>query len=1020
MPSPLRLLASGLVLLGLTLAGCKKESCLGNEDGCRVASPCEKLSYSCEASSGSALEVRVLTPDDKRAGSNAPTSGNATVPGGLNAIAARGDILLGNDRAVAVIAGIGNTHLLDPGGGALLDLSARGKDNDGLNQVLQVVGILPADAAHYTSLEIIDERPTRVAVQLRGTLDGKPEFPIATLYEMRPCEPGIRVRTEVLNTSVDPQLWALADGFYWSGREALPFTPSQGAGYQHPSFSLLTIGDAFRKFPYLTAALASDPASSYAEVACGKTDVLEGFQSDQISSSGLPRTVVASRDYLVFERFLAVSERGDVASAADLALEARQKLHGEKYVTLRGKVSRRQTPLTSGREVSVIVSEGDLAADPGTRIPWTQVTPDKEGNFQARVPAGRTYSVELHAFGRKVADRQLDDVDADTDVGTLAVPGNTRLTVRVEDADHPGQKLTAEVFVVPVDASIQKDSEGSLHGRFGTCAPWLGPPPGPSPACNRFLVNGNSPADTSVDAPMGRFHIYAFKGPFWTLARETVTLGAEDTLLTFKLRKLPLQPSGTVGADLHVHGGASFDSSIPDLDRVLSFAATDLDVIVSTDHDVIYDYGQVVRSLGLQEKMSTVVGLETTGHILWMKRPGSDLPLVVGHYNFWPLEYDPTKARNGAPSDELVEPGELMDRVKASAPPALRDQFIAQLNHPWADAEFGRDLGYPRALAINTLKNLPSRDDGTSAGMYVRSPKGGFANNGQHAQEVMNGTQNDMLLPYRAFWFYTLGQGQAVTGTANSDSHSLTDNTAGVPRNIVYADTRPGTGFDTARFNAALKAGASFGTNGPVIEATLDTANGPARFGTAPVVPSADAKLHLKISAAPWVPLDEVRIIVNGVVVKTLDGAALSHPRDPFDPFNPGPIDPAVTAGLLRYEGSIPLSELLTRSGDAWLVVEAGTRLPPAADFGGPAGEGPDGIPDTGDNNGDGVVDRNDIGKDSSYGPLRTPPPPSSEADPIFHFAQVVTGGFPMAFTNPFLLDRNGNGRFDAPGVAAP
>ncbi|HEY0093728.1 MAG TPA: hypothetical protein VGB96_05360, partial [Archangium sp.] len=557
MSSPLRLLAASLALIGLTLAGCKKESCLGNDEGCRVASPCEKLSYSCEAASGSMLEVRTLTPSDKRVGSNAPGAGADTVPGGLNALGARGDILLGNDRAVAVIAGLGNTNLLDPNGGSLLDLSARGKNNDGLNQVLQVVGILPGDAAHYTSMKIIDERPTRVAVQLSGTLDGKPEFPIHTIYEMRPCEPGIRVRTEVLNTSVDPQLWALADGFYWSGREALPFTPSEGSGYQHPSFSLLTIGDAFKKFPYLTAAMASDPAASYAHVACGEANLLDGFQSDQISSSGLPRTVVQPRDYLVFERFLAVSERGDVAAAADLALEARQKLHGEKYVTLRGVVTRNGTPLASGREVSVIVSEGQLTTAPATRVPWTQVTPDKEGRFQARVPAGRDYVVELHAFGRKVADRQLDNVDADTDVGTLAVSSHSRLTVNVVDWVS-GVGLDAEVFLVPVDATTQKDTEGSLHGRFGTCAPWLGPPPGPSPACNRFLVRNGT---ATVDVPAGRFHLYAFKGPFWTIDRETVTFGAGNTTVDLVLQKLALQPLGTVGADLHVHGAASFDSS---------------------------------------------------------------------------------------------------------------------------------------------------------------------------------------------------------------------------------------------------------------------------------------------------------------------------------------------------------------------------------------------------------------------------------------------------------------------------
>jgi len=1004
MPSPLRLLALCLALAGLTLAGCKKESCLGNDEGCRVVSPCDKLSYSCEAASGSQLELRPLTPEDRRAGSGSPIAGLPTVPGGLNALGARGDILLANDRAVAVIAGIGNTNLLDPNGGSLLDLSARGKDNDGLNQVMQIVGILPHDAPRYTSVELIDDRPRSVAVQLRGTLDGRPEFPIYTRYEMRPCEPGIRVRTEILNTSVDPQLWALADGYYWSGREALPFTPSEGAGYKHPSFGLTNIGDAFREFPYLAATLASDPGVSYAAVACGQAKALQGFQSDQISSAGLPRTVVGPRDYLVFERFLAVSERGDVAAAADLALEARQQLLGEKYVTLRGTVNRRAAPLGAGREVSVLVSQGTLAANPDTRTPWTQVTPDKEGRFQARVPAGNDYVVELHAFGRKVADRQLDKVGADTDVGTLTVPSNTRLTVNVREANS-GTPLTAEVFVVPVDAAGQTENEGSLHGRFGTCAPWLGPPPGPSPACNRFLVHNGT---ATVDAPMGRFHLYAFKGPFWTLAKETVTLGAENTTLNFDLRKLPLQPAGTVGADLHVHGSASFDSSLPDMDRVLSFAATDLEVIVSTDHDVIYDYAQVVRGLGLQNNMSTVVGLETTGHILWMKRPNYDIPLVVGHYNFWPLQYDPTKPRNGAPADELVEPGELFDRVKQSAPTALRDQLLVQLNHPWSDTEFGRDLGFPRALALDTTKNLPASDNGTNAGMYVRSPKGGFANNGQHAQEVMNGTQNDMLLPYRAFWFYTLGQGQAVAGTANSDSHSLTDNTVGLPRNIVYANTQAGPNFDTARFNAALKAGASFGTNGPVIEATVDSATGPQRFGLTPVAPAANALLRLKVSAAPWVPVDEVRIVVNGTVVKTLDVRA-TNPANPFG-----------TDGLLRYEGSIPLSDLVTRAGDAWLVVEAGRPLPPAADFGGLGANAPDGIPDTGDNNGDGMVDTRDIAPGAKYGPLRTPPPPSSEGDPLFHFAQVVTGGYPMAFTNPFLLDRNGNGRFDAPGVAAP
>ncbi|MFL5319441.1 MAG: hypothetical protein ACJ790_07270, partial [Myxococcaceae bacterium] len=252
-----------------------------------------------------------------------------------------------------------------------------------------------------------------------------------------------------------------------------------------------------------------------------------------------------------------------------------------------------------------------------------------------------------------------------------------------------------------------------------------------------------------------------------------------------------------------------------------------------------------------------------------------------------------------------------------------------------------------------------------------------------------------------------------ATGTANSDSHSLTDNTVGVPRNVVYTDTLSGPSFNMDRFNSSVKHGSSFGTNGPVIEATIDEANaGPRRFGLDPFKPAAGAKVKVKVTAAPWVPVTEIRFIVNGKLKKTINGAAISQPADPFG-----------TAGLLRFDGDVALSELLPSSGDAWLVIEAGTPLPLFADLGGgptsktePHGA-KDGVPDTADNNGDGVVDEKDIEEGSKIGPLKTPLPPDDETNPLYHFGVVVTDGYPFAFTNPFVLDVDGNGKFDAPGV---
>ncbi|MEN9798006.1 MAG: hypothetical protein RL653_1702 [Pseudomonadota bacterium] len=983
-------MVAALALVGAAVAGCSKgEGCLGDAAGCRVETPCKSLSWTCE---GGSLELKVLAREDE-------------ARPGLDALSSAGDVQIGNDQVVAVIAAIGNQNFLDPNGGGLLDLYNRGKDNDSINQVLTVTGILPGDSVRYTKLEILDERPARVAVQVSGTLDGRPDHKVYTRYEVRPCEPGIRIRTEIVNGAPDNAMWALSDGFYWSKREPLPFTPGEGVGFNHPSFNLLTINGAYRTAPFLASTPVTDPAASYALVACNQ-QVIEGFQSDVVSTGGLVRTVVPPRGYQVYERFLGVAAGRDAAAGASLAQEVRGKLFGEKTVVLSGKVEAPASLAGSGFRTSVLVLEGTAETPAEKRVPWSQAVPGEDGAFRVRVPAGKPWVVEVHHFGKKSVERVFDAVNADADLGTFTLPATAKVRLEVSDT-LSGAWLDSEVFLVAADDATRTGAAGTFHGQMGSCSPWLGPPPGASPACNRVLVRSGV---AEFEAPLGKFHLYAFKGPFWTLARRTETFTPAGGTYAFRLRELAVQPQGTITADLHVHGAASFDSSLPDRDRVLSFAATDLDVAVATDHDVVYDYSTVVAELGLQQKLSTVTGVETTAHIPWFKIPGSDFPLVIGHYNFWPLAYQPWLPRNGGPYDEQLEPGELFDRADTLYTSSVP---VVQLNHPWAEAEFGRDLGFPRALGLNALQDLPAKDDGTVGGMYVRA-RGKNANNAHHAQEVMNGTENDLLPAYRAFWFYTLSQGQLSTGTANSDSHGLVDNTVGVPRNVVFADTAPGTGFEVDRLNEGIRAGRVLGTNGPVITAELSDKDGTFRpYGFTPVQPGSGSALRLKVSAAPWVPVEEIRVVVNGAVTKTFSGADLQRPGDAFG-----------WEGLVRFDREIPLSELALPAGrDAWVVVEAGAPLPVVGDVGGgfssetvPHGT-KDGIPDTADNDGDGAVTEKDVATGAKVGPMRPPPPPQDEAHPQFHFSQVVTGGYPFAFTNPFILDADGNGRFDAPGA---
>lgn len=977
-----------LAALAVATGGCQKEGCLGGDSDCRVPSPCTKVSFSCDSASQDKLAVATVTSTAER-------------PGGWNAMAAKGDVKLSNAFVEVVIAGIGTQNFLDPNGGSILDLVPAGQARDSVNDIFQVTGILPRDAAFYTSLEIIDERPARVAVQVKGTLDGQPGIPIVTRYELTPCDRGVRVRTELVNGGTVPQTYSLVDAFYWSGRESLPFAPGEGSGFIHKSFGLTTINGAYRLFPYFaTLASSSDERESSISMASCTDRMVEGFHSDQISAAGLPRAYVPPRGSLVYERFIATAPSKGVAGAADIALDVRRQVLGEQLVKLTGRVERMGStaPLDSMRQASVLVSEGTLTTAVEKRVPWTEVVPDADGHFSALVPLGRSWVVEAHAFGQKQVEREYANVASDTDLGDFVLAATAQVSFTVKDAATMAP-LEAEIFVVPVDEAERTKLTGSLHGRFTTCSPWLGPPPGASPACNRVLVKGGA---ATADVPIGKYDVYAFHGPYWSLARESVELVPGTKTMDFTLTRLPLKPAGALSSDMHVHGAASFDSSIPDQDRVLSFAASDLDVIIATDHDVIYDYGKVVRDLGFASRMTTVVGLETTGHIPFLYVPKYAYPLVIGHYNMWPLKYDPSLPRNGGPYDERVEPGELFERTK----PLYTGLPLIELNHPWAEPEFGRDLGFPRAIFVDLRKNLPATDDGTPQGVYVRTPENAtFANDGHHAQEVMNGSQNDLLLQYREFWFYTLNQGRLRAGTANSDSHSLTDNTVGMPHNLVFAETQAGPGFDVNVFNRAVRDGRMIGTNGPLIEVTVEDSAGVARTcSLTPFTPKDGATVKVKVRSAPWIPIEEIRFVVNGEVKKKLTGLAL--PADPF----------ATGGDLVRYDGEVSLAEVLSGvSGDAWLVVEAGRALMLAGDLGGGLNNAQDGMPDTTDNNGDGKVDSADVKEGQKTGPIANPPAPK-RGEAGFDYASI-TGGYPMAFTNPFILDRTGDGKFSGPGA---
>lgn len=972
--------AAGLLSAGVLAPGCSEVSgCFGGDDGlCVPESPCPALAFTC---SDEELFVRVVASASDR-------------PPGLNALAARGDVLIGNSRMLAVIDAPGSPHHLATSGGSLLDLVARNGDEtsaDDLNQMLQTVGILPADQARYHRLDVIDRSPELVAVIARGTLDGRPDTHIVTRYEVRPCEPGVRVRTELYHGGRDPLTALLSDAFWWGGREITPFVPLPGQGFVYPDLDLLELGDSIFDVPFMGAQGHSDDTSSYGLVRCDESTA-EGFQSTSVSALGKARTVVLPGDAIAYERFVSVGRGPGLSRAANHAYEARGMLFGEPSVVVTGTlVDERGAPVGGDeRRAALLFSD---AADPG--VPRNQAVPDADGSFFVRLPSRRSYRVQVSVLGRALPGETAFAVENERlTLEPIRVPDVGVVAVTVTDPDL--SPVIADVVLTPAEAQTAADFRGSLHGQFDEahCSPFLGPPHGGSPACNRVLVDASGTA--TFIAPPGVFWIYASRGPFATLDRRMIEIRAGETvsasLVVDDIDEL--LPSGWLSADFHVHAGASFDSSLPERDRALSFVASGVDVLAATDHDVVTTYAAAIAALGIGDEVVVMPGVETTGQVLFDLREGADFPQVIGHYNFWPLHASSLAPRNGAPDDERLEPGALFDRIAA----LFDGTGVRQLNHPFAENVFGRDEGYLTALEYDPRQPITATDE--VGRQLLRAPGGGRRNIDHDVQEVMNGAATENFAKYRRGWFALLNQGFLRGGTANSDSHTLAVEVLGYPRNLVIGD-HDVVGFDREAFNDDVRRGRMIGTNGPIIIACVDTEDGGcADPGLAHVRPAADGLLHIELRAAPWIPVQEIRIIVNGELVRTI----VNGVGELLDPFG--------SQGVLLYADAMPLAELLAGvEGDAWIVIEAGYPLFPAADL-----IDDDGILDTTDNNGDGRVDTRDhegLDEDDYY---REPPAPDQD-DPRYHVAIIAPGTWPTAFTNPFVLDLNGDGEWSAPGL---
>jgi hypothetical protein len=103
-----------------------------------------------------------------------------------------------------------------------------------------------------------------------------------------------------------------------------------------------------------------------------------------------------------------------------------------------------------------------------------------------------------------------------------------------------------------------------------------------------------------------------------------------------------------------------------------------------------------------------------------------------------------------------------------------------------------------------------------------------------------------------------------LVATGNSDTHELSRQPLGYPRNCIKVPDDGHPGLTAEMITDGVSSGQVFVTSGPWLEVSLD-GHGPGERAMRSDAPTLD----VSIDAASWVPVDKLQVIVNGTTVDT-------------------------------------------------------------------------------------------------------------------------------------------------------
>ncbi|MFH1653022.1 MAG: CehA/McbA family metallohydrolase, partial [Pseudomonadota bacterium] len=450
-------------------------------------------------------------------------------------------------------------------------------------------------------------------------------------------------------------------------------------------------------------------------------------------------------------------------------------------------------------------------------------------------------------------------------------------------------------------------------------------------------------------------------GPEYSSVEKVLEVKAGEVLDLGKITLKQINPTpGYVSADMHLHCINSPDSAILEKSRVIAAIAEGMDIIQSTDHDFLTDYGKGLSELTnagivLPNSIQTSIGDEVT-------------PNHYGHLNVYPLEADESDPDHGAidwsnsPLDEVSpapDYGLSLDEIITEVRKDPGEEVV-QINHI-----MDMPTGIPLAAGWVTSPHydvdpLSSYADPIGQRMAPSSQStfplelgatGLMPTLDYEAIELVIGiNSHDTDLFYRSAlptWFNLLNIGKVVTAVADSDSHRESANPLGLPRNYIALKTDPRDGIgdnysdiDLEEYAVSIRNHRVVVSTGPFI--TVDARNKKGEIVTiGDMIKGNSIELDITVSAPSWAWFDTIDIYANtdpmpvddktdepmkGVAANPATFYEPYHiPRYTYQPTKTFSLQSKTLEGWEEKDGKITahLKYTLTASEDTWVVVMA-------------------------------------------------------------------------------------------------